>query len=145
MQRVTPLYNLPIETDTLPPFILIVMEKTSFDYMWELLNPAPEFSNTYNSCRAFWNALTLQRQRLLYYFIREQKRQGITLKPNPLFALQDCHPVPTNWNGKPGVNDLMKSGEKMVIAKYCASYGTYTLREAQLFGMTDIKPLNFNY
>ena len=110
--------------------------------MWELLNPKPEFANRKEYCRAFWNALTMTRQRLLYYFIREQKRQGAEINPNPLFALQDCHPVPTNWNGKPGVNELMKRGEKMVIAKYCASYGTYTLREARLFGMTDIKPLN---
>ncbi|MBQ9295873.1 MAG: hypothetical protein IJ204_01600 [Paludibacteraceae bacterium] len=118
------------------------MEKTSFDFMWELLDPKPEFGSTYNACRAFWNALTLQRQRLIYYYLREQKRLGMTIKPNPLFALQDCHPVPTNWNGRPGVNDLIKSGEKMVIAKYCARFGTYTLREARLFGMTDLRPLN---
>jgi hypothetical protein len=33
---------------------------------------------------------------------------------------------------------------KMVIAKYKASskYGTYTLAEAKLYGMTDVKPLN---
>ena len=38
----------------------------------------------------------------------------------------------------------MKS-EKMVSAKYkpSAKYGVYTLKEARLFEMTDIKPLNY--
>ena len=32
--------------------------------------------------------------------------------------------------------------EKIVIAKYGDTYGTYTAFEARLFEMTDIKPLN---
>ena len=118
------------------------MDKTSFDYVWELLAPSGQYESRKDACRALWNALTLQRQRLIYATLREQKRRGESIDENPYFAINNCHPVPTNWNGKPGVNDLIKSGEKMVIAKYCASYGTYTLREAQLFGMTDLRPLN---
>lgn len=119
------------------------MEKTSFDYLWELLSPSPGFNNVQNSCRGFWNALTLQRQRLIFYTLREQKRRGEPFKENPLFTLQDCNPRPTDWNGRQGINEKIKS-EKMVIAKYQGSYGTYTLQEAKLFGMTELKPLNFH-
>ena len=118
-----------------------IAKSQSFGYLWKLLSPRPEFLNVENSCRAYWNTLTLQRQRLIYYALREQKKAGIPFKDNPLYAVQDCVPVPTNWNGRPGINEKMKT-EKMVIAKYKASYGTYTLQEAKLFEMSEIKPLN---
>lgn len=123
----------------------VISKKDSFHFMWELLAPQGDFNNQamWNSCRNYWNALSIQRQRQIYYTIREQKKHGEHVKDNPLFALQDCTPVPTNWNGRPGVNEMMKT-TKMVIAKYKASskYGTYTLAEAKLFEMTDVKPLN---
>ena len=110
--------------------------------MWDQLSPSPSFENVKQSFRAYWNTLTLARQRQIFYTLREQKRRGEPIKENPLFAIQDCNPRPTNWNGRQGINNLIKT-EKMVIAKYQASYGTYTLTEAKLFEMTDIKPLNF--
>lgn len=113
----------------------------SFGYLWKLLSPRPEFLDREESCRAYWNTLTLARQRQIYYTLREQKRRGEPIKENPRFAIEDCVPVPTNWNGRNGINEKMKT-EKMVIAKYKASYGTYTLQEAQLFEMSEIKPLN---
>ena len=110
--------------------------------MWKLLSPSPAFSNCWASFRDYWNSLTLARQRQIYWCLREQKRRGEFIKENPLFAIQDCNPQPTNWNGRQGINDMMKK-EKMVIAKHQGSYGTYSLGVALLFEMTDIKPLNF--
>ena len=118
------------------------MEKTSFDHLWELLNPPPSFGNVKDSCRALWNSHTVQWQRRMYWYLSEQKRHNEPFKENPIYVLQDTEPRPTNWNGRVGVNEMIKSS-KMVIAKYEGSYGTYTLKQAQLFEMTDVKPLNF--
>ena len=52
-----------------------------------------------------------------------------------------CHPYPTNWNGRPLINRLIKEN-KMVRAYYNGSYGIYTLDEARVWQMTDVKPLN---
>lgn len=109
--------------------------------MWNLLSPSPAFNNCWDSFRAYWKTLTAARQRQIYWFLREQKRHGEFIKENPLFAIQDCNPQPVNWNGRNGINDQMKT-QKMVIAKYNGSYGTYTAGVARLFEMTDVKPLN---
>ena len=119
-----------------------------FDYkspewcLWELISPSPAFNNVKPSFRTYLSSLSLAKQRQIYYTLREQKRRGECFKENPLYVVQDCNPLPTNWNGKQGVNDLMKR-EKMVIAKFNGSFGTYTLFEARLFEMTHIQPLNY--
>ena len=124
-------------------------KRGTFRHVWALIDPQDEVyrsNESYNRCVAYWNALSLQRQRQIYWALREQKRRGEPFKENPYYVISDCVPIPTNWNGRRGVNDLMKSQTKMVSAKYKASakYGIYTLFEAQLFEMTDIKPLNYN-
>ena len=118
------------------------MEKSSCEIMWEFLSPSPLFKSYWDSFRAYWDTLTIAKQRQIYYTLREQKNRGEPIKENPLFAIQDCKPKPTNWNGKSGIQDLIKS-EKMVIGFYDGRYGTYTLYEAKLFEMKDVKPLNF--
>ena len=118
------------------------MENSSCNIMWDLLAPSPSFKNCWEAFRDYWCSLSLAKQRQIYYTLREQKNRGEYIKENPLFAIQDCNPQPTNWNGRQGINDMIKT-EKMVIAKYKDRYGSYTLFEARLFEMTDIKPLNF--
>ena len=111
-------------------------------YLWELISPSPSFDNVKESFRSYVRSLKIAKVRQIYWFLREQKRRGEPLKENPLYVVQDCNPQPTNWNGKPGINDLMKQA-KMVIAKHDGLYGTYSLEQARLFEMTDVKPLNF--
>ncbi len=118
-----------------------IAKQQSFSHLWKLLEPQGEYLRRENACRAYWNALTLAKQRQIYWQLRENKKHGIAINPNPIFAIQDCHPVPTNWNGKPGINGMMKS-EKMVSACHCGRYGIFTAFEAKLFEMEDIKPLN---
>ena len=113
----------------------------TFECIWRLLSPSGEYVSRKDACRALWGALSVTKQRQIYWFLREQKRHGEFIKENPLFAIQDCNPQPVNWNGRPGINAQMKT-QKMVIAKYQGSYGTYTAGVAQLFEMTDVKPLN---
>ena len=116
------------------------MQLTTFDHVWALVG-TNAYEDRKGACRSYWNSLSLAKQRQIYYTIREQKRRGEYVKENPLFAIQDCSPQPTNWNGKDGINKMIKS-TKMVIAKYGSVYGTYTAFEAKLFEMTDVKPLN---
>ena len=117
------------------------MEKSTCNLMWELLAPSPAFNNCWVAFQSYWNTLTPARQRQIFWCLREQKKHGEYIKENPLFAIQDCNPQPVNWNGRSGINQMMKNN-KMVIAKYGDSYGTYTEGMARLFEMTDIKPLN---
>ena len=89
-----------------------------------------------------WNALSLEEQRKLYLYCLYKKWRGDGFYGTPYDIIQNCHPYPTNWNGKPLVNRLMKEN-KMVSAKFDGSYGNYTLEEARVWQMTDVKPLNF--
>ena len=118
-----------------------IQKSNSFNCLWNLLQPRREFQDRKEVCWNYWNTLTLARQRQIYYTLREQKRRGDPIKENPLFAIQDCTPVPTNWNGRPGINDMIKT-TKMVSAKFGDKYGVYTAQEAQIFEMKDVKPLN---
>ena len=117
------------------------MEKTSFDYLWELLSPNPGFANVKDRCETYWNTLSLQKRRQIYWCLKKMKAEGEPIKEHPLYAIQDCNPRPTNWNGKPGINEMLKK-EKMVIAFYDGRYGTFTKKEAELFEMENPRPLN---
>ena len=88
-----------------------------------------------------WDALSLSDQRKLYLYILYRKWRGLDVYGEPYYIIKNCHPVPFNWNGQQGINSLIKQN-KMVIAKYNGSFGSYTRDEATLYQMTDVKPLN---
>ena len=121
----------------------VIEKKDTFQIMWNRLNPRAEFKDRERAARNYWNALTIERQRQIYYDIDCRLKRGEKINPNPLFAIQDSSPTPTNYNGSLGINDMMKT-EKMVSARYYEKYGIYTLKEAKIFEMEDIKPLNFH-
>ena len=106
----------------------------------KLIDPNYKFGFDKNLIEA-WNRLSLTEQRRLYLYLLYRKWQGIGFYGTPYEIVTNCHPRPTNWNGKPLINRLIKEG-KMVSAKLDGSYGVYTLVEAQIWDMTDIKPLN---
>lgn len=85
-----------------------------------------------------WNRLSLKDQRKLYLYILYRKWRGLVVFGEPYYIIMNCHPVPFNWNGSPGVDSLIKA-KKLVIAKYNGMFGTYTKDEAVLYEMTDIK------
>ena len=120
----------------------VIEKRDTFSHLLQLIPLIPvEYQDRIGSARAYWNALTIQKQRQIYYDIRQRLKRGEKVNPNPYFLIQDCHPVPTNWNGRPGLNDMMKT-TKMVSARYGEKYGIYTAKEAELFELKDIKPLN---
>ena len=90
-----------------------------------------------------WNRLTLEEQRRLYLYCLYKKWRGEPFYGTPYDIVANCHPYPTNWNGRPFINRLMKDGTRLVRAKHHGDLGTFTLDEARVWQMTDVKPLNF--
>ena len=88
-----------------------------------------------------WDSLSLTDQRKLYLYLLYRKWRGEGFYGTPYEIINNCHPYPTNWNGRPLINRLIKE-TKLVSAKFEGSYGTYTLDEARVWQMTDVKPLN---
>ena len=110
-------------------------------YFLKLVDPERKYGFEKNLIEE-WNRLTLSEQRKLYLYLLYRKWQGLAIYGEPYFIIMNCHPYPTNWRGKIGINRLMKEN-KMVIAKFNGEYGTYTIEEAKTWEMTDVKPLNF--
>ena len=117
----------------------VIDKKGSIEKFWRLVDPENQYS--YSTAIKEWYLLTLTEQRRLYLYLLYRKWRGIDIYGEPYYIIKNCHPVPFNWNGVAGVNTLLKQG-KLVIAKYNGSYGTYTIDEARVWEMTDIKPLN---
>ena len=89
-----------------------------------------------------WNRLSLTDQRKLYLYCLYRKWRGEEFFNTPQEIISLCHPYPTDWNGRPLINRLMKE-TPMVRAKYNGSFGIYTRDEARVWEMTDTIPLNF--
>ncbi len=113
--------------------------KTLVSFM-RLVDPERKFGFTEPLKRA-WDALPLIEQQRLYLYLLYRKWRGIDIYGEPYYIIAYCHPQPFNWNGVPGIDDLIKQN-KMVIAKYNGSFGSYTKDEARVWQMTDIKPLS---
>ena len=113
----------------------------SLTHFLKLVDPERKYPTDLNLSKA-WSNLSLAEQRKLYLYLLYRKWQGLAIYGEPYYIIMNCHPYPTNWRGKIGINRLMKEN-KMVIAKFNGEYGTYTIEEAKTWEMTDVKPLNF--
>ena len=107
----------------------------------KLIDPNCKFGLDKNLIEA-WNRLTLNNQRRLYLYLLYRKWRGEGFYGIPYEIVNNCHPYPTNWNGRPIINRLMKEN-KLVRAKYQGDFGIYTLDEAKVWEMSEVKPLNF--
>jgi len=113
----------------------------SLVYLMKVIDPDRKYTIDKNLGEK-WDSLSLVEQRRLYLYLLYRKWRGEGFYGSPYEIVSNCHPYPTNWNGKPLINRLIKE-TRMVSAKFDGSYGTYTLDEAKVWNMTDIKPLNF--
>ena len=107
----------------------------------KLVDPERKYAADINLSKA-WSRLTLEEQRRLYLYLLYRKWQGIAPYGTPYEMVTGCHPCPTNWNGKPMLNRLMKES-KLVRAKYDGAFGIYTADEARVWQMSEVKALNF--
>ena len=117
----------------------VIDKKGSIEHIWKLIDPENHYS--YSTAVKEWYRLTLIEQRRLYLYCLYRKWRGEGFYGTPYEIVKNCHPYPTNWNGKALINRLIKE-TKMVTAFYNGAYGTYTLDEARVWDMTDIKQLN---
>lgn len=125
--------------ETLDDVIQKKMSKSLLSFMI-LVDPEKKYGFDKPLIEA-WNALTLEDQRKMYLYLLYRKWRGEGFYGKPYDIITNCHPYPTNWNGRPLINRLIKEN-KMVRAYYNGSYGIYTLDEARVWQMTDVKPLN---
>ena len=79
-----------------------------------------------------WNRLSITEQRKMYLYLLYKKWRGEKFYRTPYDIITNCHPYPTNWNGRQMLNTLMKSSTRMVCAKFDGSFVIYTLDEAQV-------------
>ena len=114
-----------------------ISSRGSIEAFWKLVDPENKYP--YNSAIEEWYRLSLTEQRKLYLYLLYRKWRGLDIYGEPYFVIKNCHPVPFNWNGQSGIDELIKSN-RVVIARYKGSYGTYTYDEARLYEMTDIQP-----
>ena len=119
----------------------VLAKKGSIKHLWEVIDPENKYP--YKICIEEWYRMSLSDQRKLYLYLLYKKWRGEAFYGTPYDIITNCHPYPTNWNGRPLVNTLMKSTTKMVIALFNGSYGTYTLDEARVWEMIIKQPLNF--
>ena len=117
----------------------VLNKKGSIEHLWKIIDPENKFS--YKTCVEEWYRMTLTDQRRLYLYLLYRKWRGDGFYGTPYEIVKNCHPYPTNWNGKAMINRLMKEN-KMVSAKYNGEYGIYTADEARVWEMTDIITLN---
>ena len=61
---------------------------TSFDYLWELLEPKKEYEPVRKRCLRLWETFTLAKQRTIYRTIRDRKKEHLFVDYNPLFAIE---------------------------------------------------------
>ncbi|MBR4137931.1 MAG: hypothetical protein IKU05_05915 [Bacteroidales bacterium] len=86
-----------------------------------------------------WNTLTIHMQHRVYRLIRDKKRLGEVINPNPWFAIVNARDAePINYNGDARIDDLAKT-TKMVVAWYKGLAGIYTLEEALALKLSIIR------
>ena len=113
------------------------------DIDWDLLNPPREFHNMRSKCEtSLWNTFSIHMQHRIYRLIRDRKRRGETVHPNPWYAIVNARDAePTNYNGDARIDDLSKT-TKMVVAWYKERAGIYTLEEALALKLSIIRWFN---
>lgn len=61
---------------------------TSFEYLWELLEPKKEYEPLRKRCLQLWETFALEKQRQIYCTIRKRKKEHYFVDYNPLFAIE---------------------------------------------------------
>ena len=125
--------------ETLSDVIDKKINKSLLSFM-KLVDPERQYSFDSPLIEA-WNRLPLVEQQRLYLYLLYRKWRGIDIYGDPYFIIRNCHPVPFDWNGHTTIETLIKQN-KIVIAKHNGFYGSYTKDEANVWQMTDVKPLN---
>ena len=115
----------------------VLSKKGSIAYVWKIIDPENKYA--YNTAIKEWYRLSLLQQRRLYLYCLYRKWRGEGFYGTPYDIISNCHPYPTNWDGRLLVDKLLKEG-KIVSAKFNGSYGLYTRDEARVWQMENVQP-----
>lgn len=106
-----------------------------FETVWQALVENGSSKRNHDATEHFWNTLSQKQKDLVFKNIPEKVKNGKFVQYDPIRAIKENirsyqMPEPTNYNGR-----TLKQGVTYVIAKYKGVYGTYTLEDAQAFGL----------
>ena len=112
------------------------MEKSSFDYLWDLLEPSAGYQNMRAKCESvLWKSMSLFMQRRVYRTIRRWKEEKEAINPNPWFAIVNARDAePVNYNGSAKIEQMRKK-TRLAVAWYKGLAGIYTMEEAKALEM----------
>lgn len=60
-----------------------------FSEIWRLLAPQGEYKRRRQKCEQLWQSYPASLQERIYANVAAKKRQGIYIKPNPYFVIED--------------------------------------------------------
>ena len=117
----------------------VIDKKGSIKHLWAVIDPENKYP--YATCINEWYRMDLTAQRRMYLYLLYRKWRGEGFYGTPCDIITNCHPYPTNWNGKALINRLMKEN-RMVSARHDGIYGIFTVDEARVWEMSEIQALN---
>ena len=115
----------------------VIAKKGSIEHLWDIIDPDNKYS--YKTCIDVWYRMDITEQRKMYLYLLYKKWRGEGFYGTPYDIITNCHPYPTNWNGRPMLDKLLKDGTPMVRAFFETGYGIYTKDEANVWNMTRIE------
>ena len=108
-----------------------------FETVWQALVENGSSKKNHDAVKRYWNTLTPSQQERAYRNIPQKVKDDMFVQYDPIRAIKEnirthqaAEPEPTNYNGR-----SLKPGVQYVIAKYKGAYGTYSVQDAQEFGM----------
>ena len=104
-----------------------------FEHFWTLLSSHGVIPSKRRAAEEVWDTFNLQQQREIYRAVRDKINAKKFVNYDPVIAIMNNAPKlvrePTNYNRR------ALPDEPVCIAKWKGSWGTYTVREAQEYGM----------
>ena len=113
----------------------------SLVHLMKVIDPERKYSIDKTLGEA-WDRLSLTEQRRMYLYLLYKKWRGEKFYGTPYDIVTNCHPYPTNWNGRTMLDQLIKDGTPMVRAFFDNGFGIYTRDEATVWNMTHAIPRN---
>ena len=106
------------------------MDYTIDDY-WAAIQPDAKYDNRKEAARQEWDSHPEKHAPIMRWL----KLHGAYPQRNPYFFIQDftvraAKTEPENWNGR-----ALDPKKQYVTAKYNGKYGTYTVEDAERWGM----------
>ena len=122
---------------------LEIKEKTSFDYLMDLLEPKEEYMPVIPRCRRLWESFPIEQQRDIYRRINRKKKENRFLDYNPLFAIEKNATAPpeqprflSGLELYDAMNDHLELVQVDIPGRREGRYPICTREVAERFGLT---------